>query len=27
VKLPPEPLAYIGANAYLRWKEWRAGSE
>ncbi|MEM0949645.1 MAG: FAD-binding oxidoreductase [Pseudomonadota bacterium] len=26
-KLPPEPLAWIGANATLRWKEWRAGSE
>ncbi|MEZ5754565.1 MAG: FAD-binding oxidoreductase [Paracoccaceae bacterium] len=26
-RLPPEPLATIGANAYLRWKEWRAGRE
>lgn len=26
-KLPPSPIAQIGANAYLRWKEWRAGSE
>ena len=26
-KLPPEPLAWIGANATLRWKEWRAGAE
>jgi glycine/D-amino acid oxidase-like deaminating enzyme len=26
-KLPPQPLASIGANAYLRWKEWRAGAE
>ncbi len=25
--VPPEPLAWIGANAYLRWKEWRAGAE
>lgn len=25
--LPPEPFATIGANAYLRWKEWRAGNE
>ena len=27
VRLPPEPLAYIGANAVLKWKEWRAGRE
>ncbi|MCP5075265.1 MAG: FAD-binding oxidoreductase [Rhodobacteraceae bacterium] len=27
VKLPPEPFAAIGANAILRWKEWRAGKE
>ena len=26
-KLPPEPFSTIGANAYLRWKEWRAGAE
>nr|WP_303626408.1 FAD-binding oxidoreductase [Roseovarius sp. M141] len=26
-KLPPAPFAEIGANAYLRWKEWRAGQE
>lgn len=26
-KLPPEPLAWIGANAVMRWKEWRAGQE
>ncbi|WP_343080901.1 FAD-binding oxidoreductase [Ostreiculturibacter nitratireducens] len=26
-KLPPKPFAEIGANAYLRWKEWRAGKE
>lgn len=26
-KLPPQPLATWGANAYLRWKEWRAGAE
>lgn len=26
-KLPPEPLSTFGANAVLRWKEWRAGSE
>jgi glycine/D-amino acid oxidase-like deaminating enzyme len=26
-KLPPEPLASIGANAYLKWKEWRSGAE
>jgi len=22
-RLAPEPLATIGANTYLRWKEWR----
>lgn len=27
VRLPPPPLSTIGANAYLRWKEWRAGRE
>ncbi len=26
-KLPPEPFATMGANTYLRWKEWRAGAE
>jgi glycine/D-amino acid oxidase-like deaminating enzyme len=26
-RLPPAPLASIGANATLRWKEWRAGRE
>lgn len=26
-RLPPRPLATIGANAYLRWKERRAGGE
>jgi glycine/D-amino acid oxidase-like deaminating enzyme len=25
-RLPPEPLSYIGANAVLRWGEWRAGA-
>ncbi len=25
--LPPEPFAWIGANATLRWKEWKAGGE
>ncbi|MTI44423.1 glycine/D-amino acid oxidase-like deaminating enzyme [Roseibium hamelinense] len=27
VKLPPQPLRDIGANAVLRWKEWRASAE
>jgi len=27
VRLPPRPLAAIGANLLLRWKEWRAGAE
>ncbi len=26
-KLPPKPLRQIGANALLRWKEWRARAE
>jgi glycine/D-amino acid oxidase-like deaminating enzyme len=26
-KLPPEPLVYIGANAYLRWQQFRARHE
>ncbi|WP_299691975.1 FAD-binding oxidoreductase [uncultured Tateyamaria sp.] len=25
--LPPKPFSTFGANAYLRWKEWRAGVE
>lgn len=25
--LPPEPLAWLGANARIRWQEWRAGAE
>lgn len=25
--LPPPPLSTLGANAYLRWEEWRAGKE
>jgi hypothetical protein len=25
--LPPQPFATWGANAYLRWKEHRAGAE
>lgn len=25
--LPPEPLAWLGVNATLRWKEWQAGPE
>ena len=25
--LPPQPLQEIGANAVLRWKEWRARRE
>jgi glycine/D-amino acid oxidase-like deaminating enzyme len=25
--LPPQPFATWGANAYLRWKEWKAGRE
>ena len=27
VKLPPEPLAWLGANAFMRWSEFRAGRE
>ena len=27
VKLPPAPVASLGANAYLRWGEYRAGKE
>ncbi len=26
-RLPPEPLAWLGANATLRWKQWQAGAE
>ncbi|MBU2944843.1 FAD-binding oxidoreductase [Shimia thalassica] len=26
-KLPPQPFASIGANAYMRWREWRAAAE
>ncbi|RJE84985.1 NAD(P)/FAD-dependent oxidoreductase [Paracoccus onubensis] len=26
-RLPPEPLARIGANAYLKWREWVAAKE
>tara|TARA_R110002096_G_scaffold22170_12_gene71634 strand:+ start:1566 stop:2903 length:1338 start_codon:yes stop_codon:yes gene_type:complete len=26
-KLPPEPLSSIGANVYLKYKEWRSGAE
>ena len=26
-KLPPKPLSTIGANVFLRFKEWRAGAE
>ena len=26
-RLPPRPVSDIGANLYLRWKEWRAGAE
>ena len=26
-RLPPRPFSDLGANAYLRWKEWRAGAE
>lgn len=25
--LPPEPIAYLGANAVIRWGEWKAGRE
>ena len=27
VKLPPKPFSTLGANLFLRWKEWRAGAE
>ncbi|NGM46253.1 FAD-binding oxidoreductase [Rhodobacter sp. SGA-6-6] len=26
-RLPPPPFSTIGANVFLRWKEWRAGEE
>lgn len=26
-QLMPEPLMSLGANAYLRWKQYRAGAE
>ena len=26
-KLPPEPFSSIGANAYMRWGEYKAGAE
>ncbi len=26
-RLPPPPLSTIGANAFLRWQEWKAGDE
>lgn len=26
-RLPPEPIATLGARTVLKWKEWRAGSE
>ncbi len=26
-RLPPAPIAWLGANALLRWKEWQAGRE
>ncbi len=26
-RLPPPPFSTIGANAFLRWQEWRAGDE
>ena len=26
-KLPPEPLAFVGANAFMRWGEFKAGRE
>ncbi|MEO0752716.1 MAG: FAD-binding oxidoreductase, partial [Pseudomonadota bacterium] len=27
VRLPPAPLTFLGANAVMRWGEWRAGRE
>lgn len=26
-RLPPKPFSTVGANVFLRWKEWRAGAE
>ena len=26
-RLPPEPFAWLGANARMRWGEWKAGRE
>ena len=26
-RLPPEPLAWLGSNATMRWKEHKAGRE
>ena len=26
-RLPPQPFSTLGANAFLRWKEWRAAAE
>ena len=26
-RLPPEPLSWLGVNALMKWKEWRAGNE
>ena len=26
-RLPPEPFMWLGANAVMRWKEYRAGKE
>jgi hypothetical protein len=26
-RLPPQPFSTLGANAFLRFKEWRAGAE
>ena len=26
-RLPPAPLTYLGANAVMRWGEWKAGRE
>jgi len=26
-RLPPEPFAWLGANAHIRWEEWKAGAE
>ena len=26
-RLPPPPLAWLGANALMKWGEWKAGVE